>query len=83
MNSINISLSSNTSVVDLMVDLDLTLVAEAPGDEADLCDVLRDTILARLEGKAKLAPGKYNIRMLCVVTSEEGDVQEEVKPDGT
>lgn len=71
MNNINLSLSDNTTVTDLMADVDLTIKANKPGEEADFCDVIRDVILARCEGKAKLQPGAYNIRMLCVVTRNE------------
>ena len=71
MNNINLSLSENTSVVDIMADVDLTIEANTPGEEADFCDVIRDVILARADGKAKLPPGAYNVRMLCVVTRNE------------
>ena len=71
MNQINLTLSDNTSVVDLMADVDLTIKANVPGEEADFCDVIRDVILARCDGKSKLQPGMYNIRMLCVVTRND------------
>lgn len=71
MNNINLTLSSNTTLVDLMADVDLTIEAKNAGEEADFCDVIRDVVLARCDGKAKLPPGAYNIRMLCVVTKNE------------
>lgn len=71
MNNINLTLSSNTTLVDLMADVDLTIEAKSPGQEADFSDVIRDVVIARCDGKAKLPPGSYNIRMLCVVTKNE------------
>lgn len=71
MNNINLTLSSNTTLVDLMADVDFTIEAKNPGQEADFADVIRDVILARCDGKSKLPPGSYNIRMLCVVTKNE------------
>ena len=73
MNNINLSLSDNTSVVDLMADVDLTIKAKQEGEEADFCDVIRDVVLARCDGRAKLPPGAYNIRLLCVVTRNEDE----------
>lgn len=67
MNNINISISDNTTVVDLMADVDLT-IRGLNGEEADFADVIKDVILARCAERAKLPPGSYNIRMLCVVT---------------
>lgn len=54
-----------------MADVDLTIKAMKPGEEADFTDVVHDVVLARCVGKAKLAPGAYNIRMLCIVTRNE------------
>ena len=74
MNSLNLTMSENTTVVDLMADVDLAIVDNAEGGtQADVCDILQDVILARCAGRASLPAGKYNIRMLCVVTRNEDE----------
>ena len=64
---IEITLAKNTSVVDVMADVDVVIVPEI--DSLDLVDLIK-IVLNDGKNKATFHPGKYNIRLMAVVTEE-------------
>lgn len=71
---IEISYAPNTSVVDVMADVDIT-VPESYGP-ADISDLLSTGVLRSCADRAQFTPGKYNIRLLAVITREDDGTSE-------
>ena len=59
------TISADTDVVDLMSDVDFEITTPV-----DAIEALQATIFGRSTGKIQLPSGKYNVRMLCVITRE-------------
>jgi len=70
---IELSANVNTSVVDIMADVDFTLRAEGDQTEADFAEVVNRVALAPCVGKATLPLGHYNVRLFAVITRDEHD----------
>ncbi|HEY8540800.1 MAG TPA: hypothetical protein VIL29_00345 [Pseudothermotoga sp.] len=64
---IDIVSTNNTRVIDVMADVDID-VQENPADFSELIGL----VIARTKGHANLPPGSYNVRLLCVITENEG-----------
>ena len=64
---IDIVSTNNTRVIDVMADVDID-VQEHPADFSELIGL----VVARTKGRVKLPPGSYNVRLLCVITENEG-----------
>lgn len=69
-NNIEITTSVETSVIDVMADVDFSVDGK-DDDHADFADVFQRVIIARCTGQAELGVGRYNIRLLAVVTQNE------------
>lgn len=72
---IDITVSENVTVVDIMLDVDISVLPDPndPEAETDLSTLLSHVLLERTTGKTLIKPNKYNIRMFCVVTTEESN----------
>lgn len=72
MKRIDFSVSNSASTVDIMADVDVSLEFADSKDHVDVCSVINDAILSHPTGKrVVLSQGRYNIRLLCVVTRDE------------
>lgn len=65
-NHIDMSHCANTRVVDVMADVDFTVA-----DPVDSASAIQQVVLEQCRNKVPLVPGKYNIRILAVITSED------------
>lgn len=62
---IQITTSGNATSVDVLAEASVTCKTAA-----DFVDILQHAILNTLRDKNTLPEGKYNVRMLCVVTED-------------
>lgn len=69
---IEITVAKDTSVVDLMVDVDIVFMHMPEMESLDLSDLLK-IVLKDCKNKASFLPGKYNVRMMAVITEEHDD----------
>lgn len=70
---IELTHSPDTSVVDLMADVDVTLKLVEGQKEVELVDFLNHSVFKHCVDKVVFVAGKYNIRMLIVITEENDD----------
>ena len=70
---IELTYAPNTDVADLMADVDVTVPADA---EVNIADFVNLSVLDSCKSKAVFTSGKYNIRMLLVITREDNGTPE-------
>lgn len=63
---VDITSSQGANVTDVFIDVDFEVEADS-----DYGDVLSQLIREHLAAKAELSAGKYNVRMLCVLTDTD------------
>lgn len=63
---VDITTSQGANVTDVFIDVDFEVEADS-----DYGDVLSQLIQEHLNNRAVLNAGKYNVRMLCVLTDTE------------
>lgn len=66
-NQIDMTTSVGTTVADIMADVDFTA-----NTEADVAVALQQ-VIEKCKNRVPLKPGKYNVRLLAVITSENDD----------
>lgn len=66
-NRIDISATDSTSVLDFFADVDF----EVTTGTVTLADAINAAVIHKLEKNGELSAGRYNVRMLCIVTQNE------------
>jgi hypothetical protein len=69
---VEITVAKDTSVVDLMADVDVVFMHMPDVESLDLVDLIK-IVLRDCKNQASFAPGKYNVRLMAVVTEEHED----------
>lgn len=67
-NQIDMTTCQGAAVVDILADVDFTV-----NPMSDVASALQQVILDRCKDRVPLQPGKYNVRLLAVITSENND----------
>lgn len=75
MNRIHMMVTEGERVTDISADVDLELTPNEDGSLTHVGDLLNEVVLGPCRNQAAtLAPGKYNIRMLVIVSSMSDEV---------
>jgi len=70
---IDITFSDETSLVDVQADIDVLVQPNESDPEQllDISDLLTYALCSKLKTQASFPAGKYNIRLMLVITSEK------------
>jgi len=74
-NNIQMLITENQRIIDISADVDFNIQEKEGVPSIHVADALSAVVLARCKDKpeASLLPGKYNVRLMAVITENSDD----------